>query len=114
MAERTAGGWNAEEAGVGSASVDTVRSGHGRSCPGSRGLSPVPTMLTGPGNGHCGPGDAAHCNARLQCTYVEQRCSTMADISDGWRNSPPTAMAAPVIHALDSRGGERTARKTRV
>ena len=78
MAERTAGGWNAEEAGAGSASVDTVRSGHGRLCPASRGLSPVPTMLTRPGNGHCDPGDATHCNARQQCTYVEQGHETFS------------------------------------
>ena len=57
---------------------DTVRCGHGRLCPGSKGLSSVPTMLTGPGNGHCDPGDATHCNARQQSTYVEQRLETFS------------------------------------
>ena len=40
---------------------DTVRCGHGRLYPGSKGLFSVPTMLTGPGNGHCDPGDATSC-----------------------------------------------------
>ena len=35
MGERTDGGWNAEEAGARSVSVDTVWSGHGHSCSGS-------------------------------------------------------------------------------
>ena len=78
MAGHTAGEWNEEEVGAGSTSVDTDWFGHGRSCPGSRGLSPVPTILTGPGNGHCDSGDASHRNARQQCTYVDQGFETFS------------------------------------
>ena len=78
MAGRTAGGWNAQEAGAGSASVDTVRSGHGRLCPGSKGLSSVPTMLTGPSNGHRDPGDVTNVIDRQPSTYVEQGLETFS------------------------------------
>ena len=61
------------EAGAGSASVDTVRSGHGRLCPGSKGLSSVPTMLTGPSNGHRDPGDVS---SFWSCRNLIRACCT--------------------------------------
>ena len=61
-----------------SASVDTVRSGHGRLCPGSKGLSSVPTMLTGPSNGHRDPGDVTNVIDRQPSTYVEQGLETFS------------------------------------